>query len=115
ALAVTIDDGRSGAVAWLLGRALSTKVNATVFVVPGWIDRPDTVPRYESYSGFGTWAEVTALRDAGHCIGSHGVTHRPLTTLPVDQIHDELRISQLRIRECVGIEPFHLSAPYGKV
>jgi peptidoglycan/xylan/chitin deacetylase (PgdA/CDA1 family) len=114
ALAVTVDDGRSGAVAWLLGRAPANQVKATVFVVPGWIDRPDSIPKHESYSRFGAWEEVIALRAVGHNIGSHTMTHRPLPTLSIEVIRHELRQSRRRILDMVEVDPLHLSLPYGK-
>jgi peptidoglycan/xylan/chitin deacetylase (PgdA/CDA1 family) len=114
ALAVTFDDGRSGAIAWLLNRAPAHEINATVFIVPGWIDNPESIPPRELYSTIGTWREVMALRDKGHAIGSHTMTHRPLPTLSTDCINHELRESRQRISDMIGVVPLHLSLPYGK-
>jgi peptidoglycan/xylan/chitin deacetylase (PgdA/CDA1 family) len=111
ALAVTVDDARAGAVAWLLHRA---PVRTTVFVVPGWMDEPDGIRSRETYGGFGTWEQLAALRDAGHVIGSHTMTHRALPTLPAPEVHEELRESRLRIRERLGVDARHLALPFGR-
>jgi peptidoglycan/xylan/chitin deacetylase (PgdA/CDA1 family) len=100
-LAVTVDDCRSGAVDWLLHRA---GIRTTVFVVPGWIDD----------SGFGTWDELAALRDAGHVIGSHTMTHPDLPSLAASDIRQELRESRLCIRERLAVDPRHLALPFGR-
>jgi peptidoglycan/xylan/chitin deacetylase (PgdA/CDA1 family) len=113
ALAVTVDDGRSGAVAWLLRNPAG--VRATVFAVPGWVDEPQRVPERERYSGFGSWEELAELRDAGHVIGSHTMTHRALPDLPAAEARRELRDSRLRISEVLGILPRHLAPPFGRV
>jgi peptidoglycan/xylan/chitin deacetylase (PgdA/CDA1 family) len=101
ALAVTVDDCRSGAVAWLLRRAT---VRATVFVVTDWIDGP---------AGFATWEDLAGLRDAGHVIGSHTMTHRALPSLPESEARRELTQSRQRIQDRLSVDPRHLALPFG--
>jgi peptidoglycan/xylan/chitin deacetylase (PgdA/CDA1 family) len=103
ALAVTVDDCRAGAVGWLLHR---TPVPTTVFVVPDWIDGTN--------GGFGTWKELAALRDGGHVIGSHTMTHRELPSLPEAEVQHELTESRRRIRDRLGVDPRHLALPFGR-
>jgi peptidoglycan/xylan/chitin deacetylase (PgdA/CDA1 family) len=113
ALAVTVDDGCAGAASWLLRRAGS--LAATVFVVAGWIDDPHLVPPAERYSEVCSWEELAALRDAGHLIGSHSMTHPELPTLPAEDIRHELRESRRRIQEVLGTPTRHFAAPKGQL
>lgn len=112
---LTADDGRSGAVSWLLREAPGLGVSATAFVVPGWIDCPDRMPDGERYSGIATWDELAALRDAGHDLGSHGMTHVRLPNQEDEQMAAEIRNSKDRIRSVTGTAVRHFSAPYGRI
>jgi peptidoglycan/xylan/chitin deacetylase (PgdA/CDA1 family) len=114
-VALTADDGRSGAVSWLLQKAPSLGVSATAFVVPGWIDDPDLMPEGERYSQIATWDEVAALRDAGHDLGSHGMTHVRLPNQTDERMTAEIRYSRDRIQSATGGTVRHFSAPYGRI
>ena len=113
AVVVTADDGRSGAVSWLLRRAPSLGISVTAFVVPGWIDNPQYIPESERYSTIATWEQVTALQEVGHRIGSHGLSHVRLTRLATGQILREVRESKSRIAMLTGADVRHFAAPYG--
>lgn len=113
AVVVTADDGRAGAVSWLLRRAPALGISVTAFVVPGWIDNPQHMPGSERYSTIAAWPRVTALQDAGHHIGSHGLSHVRLTRLTTSQIRHEVRESKLRIAAATGADVRHFAAPYG--
>jgi len=113
ALAVTVDDACAGAASWLLRRA--GRLAATVFVVAGWIDEPDRIPPTERYSEFCSWEELAALRDAGHLIGSHTMTHPELPSLPAEDARHELRESRRRIQEALGTPTQHFAAPKGQL
>lgn len=112
---LTADDGRSGAVSWLVRKAPSLGVSATAFVVPGWIDDPDQIPEGERYSRIVTWDAVTALRDAGHDLGSHGMTHVRLPNQTDKEMTAEIRDSKDRIQSVTGAAIRHFSAPYGRI
>jgi peptidoglycan/xylan/chitin deacetylase (PgdA/CDA1 family) len=113
ALAVTVDDACAGAASWLLRRSAS--LAATVFVIPGWIDEPHRIPLTERYSAFCSWEELAALRDAGHLIGSHTMTHPELPTLSAEDVRHELRESRRRIQEALGTPTRHFAAPKGQL
>lgn len=112
---LTADDGRSGAVSWLLQQAPELGVSATAFVVPGWIDDPDRMPEGERYSRIATWDEVSALHDAGHDLGSHGMTHVRLPSQTDERVTAEIRDSKSRIASVTGGTVRHFSAPYGRI
>lgn len=112
---LTADDGRSGAVTWLLRKAPELGVPATAFVVPGWIDNSERMPEGERYSRIAAWDEVAALRDSGHELGSHGMTHVRLPNQPPEQMTAEIRNSKERIESVTGRRIRHFSAPYGRI
>jgi peptidoglycan/xylan/chitin deacetylase (PgdA/CDA1 family) len=51
--------------------------------------------------------------DAGHEIGSHGLTHRDLTTLPLEEARREIVESKMRLEESFGQPIRHFCYPYG--
>lgn len=112
---ITADDGRSGAVSWLLRRAPMLGISATAFVVPGWIDNPHAMPDAERYSDIATWDQVVALREAGHTIGSHSSSHVRLPPLTAARLTSEVVDSKGRIRTAAGVETRHFAAPYGHI
>src|SRR5207248_5179059 len=48
------------------------------------------------------WDELAALEGAGIRIESHGISHRPLADLEVDEAAREIAISKLRLEEQLG-------------
>jgi peptidoglycan/xylan/chitin deacetylase (PgdA/CDA1 family) len=113
ALALTVDDAGAGAASWLLRRSASFA--ATVFVVAGWIDAPHRIPPPERDTAYCSWEELAALRDAGHLIGSHTMTHPELPSLPAEDARHELRESRRRIQEVLGTPTRHFAAPKGQL
>ena len=66
----------------------------------------------------GMWANKNAdmLREIakrGHEIGSHGYTHKDLTTLPEPDVLDELKKTDDSIEKITGKRPVIFRAPYG--
>jgi peptidoglycan/xylan/chitin deacetylase (PgdA/CDA1 family) len=60
------------------------------------------------------WDEVRQLKNAGHYIGSHTVTHCMLGTMSnEDEILNELTASANRIKEELGYFPVSISYPVG--
>jgi peptidoglycan/xylan/chitin deacetylase (PgdA/CDA1 family) len=112
-VALTFDDGTSGAASWLLHRAPALGVRATYFVVVDWLDRPPPRSADHAYRALASWDKVAELRDAGHSIGSHSMSHRRLATLDDEQIRRELHGSKSRIEEVLDVEVRHFAAPFG--
>ncbi len=66
----------------------------------------------------GMWANKNAdmLREIayrGHEIGSHGYTHKDLTTLPDNEVMEELKKTDDTIEKITGKRPMIFRAPYG--
>ena len=61
-----------------------------------------------------SWDVITAAaRTGGLDIGAHTVSHRALTTLPDDELRDELMQSRDVIRSRTGVDPTLFAYPYG--
>ena len=60
------------------------------------------------------WAMVREAAQSGLiAIGSHGVSHMPLSRLSPAQVRQEMQISSARIAEHTGHGPAHFAYPYG--
>jgi peptidoglycan/xylan/chitin deacetylase (PgdA/CDA1 family) len=114
-IALTVDDGAAGAADWLLRRAAAFGIRAMFFVVVDWLDNPPRRSPEHAYRGLASWERVAELRDAGHAIGSHSMTHVRLPGMPADKIRYELCASRQRIEAMLEIEVRHFAAPYGRL
>jgi len=98
---VTFDDGtsdheRAGDLLDLLG------LSGVFFVITGRLGR----------AGYLTREQTRRLADQGHRIGSHCVTHTPLTRLQPDEVETELRESKRELEDVIG-RPVDWVAPPG--
>ncbi|KAI5449808.1 hypothetical protein NCC49_004020 [Naganishia albida] len=57
--------------------------------------------------------EIRALHAAGHTLGSHGWSHKDMTTLSWDEIHDELWRVEEAFTRILGLKPRLFRPPYG--
>lgn len=60
------------------------------------------------------WDEVRVAFHRGHCIGSHTVSHRPLTQLSLQEIEREVHFSFEAIRNNIASDWVPFAYPYGK-
>lgn len=58
--------------------------------------------------------QLRQLADRGCVIGSHGLSHRSLTTMSRDRIHREFVDSKRRLEDITGHEVDSLSFPFGR-
>ena len=63
--------------------------------------------------GYMNWQQLKELRDNGMIIGSHGMTHRILTTLKDEEIESELKDSKKILEDNLGFTIEYLSIPRG--
>ena len=59
------------------------------------------------------WDEAARLRDLGHEIGAHSMTHPRLATLGEERLAAEIRDSGYRIRDRLGAAPSWFAFPFG--
>lgn len=100
---LSFDDGWLGTFELAASELLARGLPATVFVTTDFIGRP-------------LFASVDALRQwaaAGVRIGSHGQTHRMLSSLPREEVRRELETSKKRLEDWLGSAVHALSIPGG--
>jgi peptidoglycan/xylan/chitin deacetylase (PgdA/CDA1 family) len=81
---------------------------AVQFVPLGYVGDPLPLPHEEPLAAHGIlnrtvdWAELRELEAAGVRIESHGISHRPLADLELDEAAREIAVSKLRLEERLG-------------
>ncbi len=79
-----------------------------LFVPIGYLDDRQPLPHDEGLAAQGIlnptidWDELADLERAGIRIESHGISHRPLADLEVDEAAREIALSKLRLEEKLG-------------
>ena len=100
---LTFDDGGSSAVTAIAPMLVERGWRGHFFVTTDRIGSP----------GFLTPGEVRELSAHGHVIGSHGHTHRMLTTLSQAEVADEWRRSRALLEDLLGQPLISVSVPTG--
>jgi peptidoglycan/xylan/chitin deacetylase (PgdA/CDA1 family) len=83
---------------------------AVIFVPIGYLDGGRPLPHEEQRAARGLlnstvdWGELRELEAAGVRVESHGISHRPLADLAVDEAAREIVLSKLRLEERLGRE-----------
>jgi peptidoglycan/xylan/chitin deacetylase (PgdA/CDA1 family) len=106
-LLVTFDDGYSDVLHNAAPVLRRLGMPATMYVIT---DRPPLVN-----SGFLSWGGVKELEREGFDIGSHTVTHRPLTGLSNQDAVEELVRSRRELERRLGHPVQWLAYPHGSV
>jgi peptidoglycan/xylan/chitin deacetylase (PgdA/CDA1 family) len=81
---------------------------AVLFVPIGYLDDRQPLPHEERLAAQGIlnrtidWDELVDLERAGIRIESHGISHRPLADLELDEAAREIALSKLRLEERLG-------------
>lgn len=103
-VAITFDDGEHTVLTEALPRLERLGARAALFMTTAWIGRPGYLDRHG----------LLAIREAGWLIGSHGHTHRFLTTLAPAELELELRRSSEILAGILGEAPQDLAFPGGR-
>jgi peptidoglycan/xylan/chitin deacetylase (PgdA/CDA1 family) len=106
-LLVTFDDGYADVLHNAAPVLRRLGMPATMYVIT---DRPPLVN-----SGFLSWGGVKELEREGFDIGSHTVTHRPLTSLSSQESVEELVRSRQELERHLGHPVQWLAYPHGAV
>jgi peptidoglycan/xylan/chitin deacetylase (PgdA/CDA1 family) len=102
-LHITVDDGNRSDTQILLDELARRELIASFFVVAGRIDKHD----------FLTAEDVRTIVEAGHSLGSHGLTHRAWRELDRDELEDELATAREMLEAIVGRPVTDLACPFG--
>jgi peptidoglycan/xylan/chitin deacetylase (PgdA/CDA1 family) len=100
---LTFDDARSGTFEQGLPALESAGLRATLFATIDFIDRP----------GFMDRARLRRWLESGQNLGSHAVTHRPLSLMTEREARAELEDSRARLEDWVGSPVTSFAFPGG--
>jgi peptidoglycan/xylan/chitin deacetylase (PgdA/CDA1 family)/SAM-dependent methyltransferase len=111
---ITFDDGYEDFAEYAWPVLQKHAFAATVFVVPAKVGgAADWDERYGAASRLMDWERIAELAAAGLHVESHGLTHRPLSRLPVREVYREMLASQAQIEAATGRAPVSVCYPYG--
>ena len=100
---LTFDDGHASHFELVAPLLVRHRFTGTFFVTTGLIGRP----------GHMNWEQLRKLVFLGMEIGSHGASHRPLTHLSPNDLHEELVSSRRLLEERLGVPIQAMAAPGG--
>ncbi|MEV1048107.1 polysaccharide deacetylase family protein [Streptomyces sp. NPDC049916] len=110
---LTFDDGYADFLHEALPVLRRHGCRATVFVLPG---RPGGVNEWDPLGPrkpLLTHEQIRQIAEAGMEVGSHGLYHQDLTTLPDEELRRETRESRELIGDLTGTAPEGFCYPYG--
>jgi peptidoglycan/xylan/chitin deacetylase (PgdA/CDA1 family) len=105
---ITFDDGYRDNLEHAAPVLARHRYSAVIFVPLAYVDERRPLPHEERLAGGGMinptvdWGELRELEAAGVRVESHGISHRPLTALEVDEAAREIVLSKLRLEERLG-------------
>jgi peptidoglycan/xylan/chitin deacetylase (PgdA/CDA1 family) len=108
AVLITFDDGYHDNLEHAAPVLQKYGYPAVLFVPIGYLGEPLPLPHEEHLAAQGIlnrtidWGELAELERAGIRIESHGISHRPLADLEVDEAAREIALSKLRLEERLG-------------
>ena len=100
---LTFDDGYASHFESVAPLLVRYRFSGTFFITTDLIGRP----------GYVTWETLRKLVFLGMEIGSHGTSHRPLTSLPRAQLDAEVTDSRRILEERLSIDVRAIAAPGG--
>jgi len=105
---VTFDDGYRDLLEHALPVLAARRLPAVVFVPIGYVGDRTPLPHERRLAARGLvnrtldWAELAELEAGGVRVESHGLSHRPLSELEIDEAACEIALSKLRLEERLG-------------
>ena len=104
-VAITFDDGFQNFFSFARPLLKEYGYTATVFLVTDKINSNDR--------DFLSWEEILRLKEEGFSFGAHTRSHAVLTSLPLEQVKQEIEESKKIIEEKLGETVEFFSYPYG--
>ena len=108
AVLITFDDGYRDNLENAVPILLRYGYPAVLFIPIGYLGASRPLPHDEHLAVRGVrnrtldWGDLAELEQAGVRIESHGIGHRPLADLEVDEAAREITLSKLRLEEVLG-------------
>ena len=105
---ITFDDGYRDTLEHALPVLKRYRYPAVAFVPVGYVGEPRPLPHEKRVLARGIvnptldWAGLRELDAEGVRVECHGISHRPLAELPVDEAAREIALSRFRLEEALG-------------
>ena len=99
----TFDDGYASHFNLVVPLLLRYRFGGTFFATTNYVGQP----------GYMAWEQLRKLVFLGMEVGSHGVSHRPLTSLSPTELEEELSESKRLLERQLGVPVRALAAPGG--
>jgi peptidoglycan/xylan/chitin deacetylase (PgdA/CDA1 family) len=105
---ITFDDGYRDTLENALPVLREHGFPAVIFVPVGYLGDARPLPHEERLAARGLvnrtldWMELAELEAGGVRVESHGISHRPLSELAIDEAAREVTLSKLRLEERLG-------------
>jgi peptidoglycan/xylan/chitin deacetylase (PgdA/CDA1 family) len=115
-ISITFDDGYENIYHYAYPILKEYGLTATVFLITGFVGKENSWDVNMGWRRFRhlSWEEIHEMKGDGITFGSHTVTHRDLTKLPIDEVRMELSESKRFLEEKIGEEVRYLSYPFGR-
>jgi glycosyltransferase involved in cell wall biosynthesis/peptidoglycan/xylan/chitin deacetylase (PgdA/CDA1 family) len=114
----TFDDGYEDSYLEALPVLEHYGIRGVFYVCPLYVGRHqrevDDRVLLEEPAKFLNWEQLADMAQRGHVIGSHGMTHRELTSLDDDELAEELQRSRAMLEERLGQSVVDFCYPRGK-
>jgi peptidoglycan/xylan/chitin deacetylase (PgdA/CDA1 family) len=110
-VAVTFDDGYRDLMEHALPLLDEMRIPATFFIVAGAVGKTDAW--YRAEERIMEWDDVRELLKRGHAVGSHTMTHAPLTKIAAGDARREIAESKRVLEDKLGAPMRHFAYPQG--
>jgi peptidoglycan/xylan/chitin deacetylase (PgdA/CDA1 family) len=102
---VSFDDGHRSDYEQAFPILDSANIKATFFILAGCVGRE---------ANYISWEQARQMANSGHCVASHGWSHKILTQCTVAELEREIADSKREIEDRLGMEVDSISAPGGR-
>jgi peptidoglycan/xylan/chitin deacetylase (PgdA/CDA1 family) len=115
-ISITFDDGYENIYHHAYPILKEYGFSATIFLITDFVGKENSWDVNMGWRRFRhlSWEEIHEMKGNGITFGSHTVTHRDLTKLPLDEVKMELSESKRILEEKIGKEVRYLSYPFGR-
>lgn len=111
---LTFDDGYEDNFIYARPILKDFNIKATFYILPAYCGRQNNWNSKCNYRTYHmSWQQVEKLAAEGHEIGSHGLTHKDMSSMELNAAEHELAESKALIETELGISIKSFSYPYG--
>ena len=115
-VAITFDDGYENVYHYAYPILKKYGFTATLFIITGFVGQENLWDVNVGRRRFRhlSWDKILEMKENGFTMGSHTVTHRDLTKIPIEEVRWELSTSKRMLEKRIGDEVKYFSYPFGR-